>query len=153
VKSFDSICLATIGVCIFCALAPVSALFDLQDKIKIIKTLDKKVHNSFDFSRIDVLFYILIDKSKLMCYNNYAKQIEQDRKVFFFKENTILFILKSYVYAVFDKNANSTCAYDIKEAIPYSGSICLATIGVCVFCALAPVSALFDLQEKQTKKN
>ena len=43
----------------------------------------------------------------------------------------------------FDKNADSTNVL-YANYICFHASICLATIGVCVFCATTSVAALFD---------
>ncbi len=52
----------------------------------------------------------------------------------------------------FDKNADSTGLIVLRIYICFRASICLATIGVCVFCAATSVAALFDFCERKDKE-
>ena len=49
------------------------------------------------------------------------------------------------IHIEFDKNANSTCI--MHRSISSFIRNCLATIGVCIFCAMTAVVALFNLRE------
>ena len=61
----------------------------------------------------------------------------------------ILYLFSAYYKSnEFDKNADSTGLIVWRIYICFHASICLATIGVCVFCAVTSVAALFDFGGK-----
>ena len=59
--------------------------------------------------------------------------------IFIYRDGYTLF--EHNIIVEFDKNANSI--YDDIMVTPISRKVSLATIGVCVFCAVASVAALF----------
>ena len=61
--------------------------------------------------------------------------------IFYFDKYFVL-----YLRFVFDKNANSFCVNIGTKSILRNN--CLATVGVCVFCALASAGALFYTKEE-----
>ena len=101
---------------------------------------------------VNIFFQIIfldktIDISFSLCYNENAKQIEYLVKGYFFYIGDIIPFF-CILYAIWTLVKLRTprrrvCKY------PYP-SICLATIGVCVFGAVTSVAALFDLKGGQT---
>ena len=80
-----------------------------------------------------------------MCYTIGAKLTEYVKMCSFLIGIAIPIFCHNYSIE-FDKNANS---FYVIVVTPFSRKVSLATIGVCVFCALASVGALFYFEQQK----